>query len=101
MKKLTILFLLIIISCSEKNSKIVEQPKRKMDLIFDKISKKYPNFENNPIASDDLKKELDKKIDSLDNLGILDKYLNDDNANLKIWKIFKNPYGDGELFNYM
>lgn len=87
MKKLTILFLLIIISCSE-NSKIVEQPKRKMDLIFDKISKKYPNFENNPIASDDLKQELDKKIDSLDNLGVLDKYLNDDNANLKIWKIF-------------
>ena len=97
MKKLTILFLLIIISCSEKNSKIVEQPKRNIDLIFDKISKKYPNFENNPIASDDLKKELDKKIDSLDNLGVLDKYLNDDNANLKIWKIFKNPYGDGAI----
>ena len=55
MKKLTILFLLIIISCSEKKSKIVEQPKRNIDLIFDKISKKYPNFENNPIASDDLK----------------------------------------------
>lgn len=56
MKKLTILFLLIIISCSEKSSKIVEQPKRNIDLIFDKISKKYPNFENNPIASDDLKR---------------------------------------------
>ena len=55
MKKLTILFLLIIFSCSEKNNKIEEQPKRKIDLIFDEISKKYKNFETNPIASDDLK----------------------------------------------
>jgi hypothetical protein len=97
MKKLTILFLLIIFSCSEKNNKIEEQPKRKIDLIFDEISKKYKNFEKNPIASDDLKQEFDKKIDSLDKLGILDKYLNDENVNLKIWKIFKNPYGDGAI----
>lgn len=96
MKKLTILFILIIISCSEKNN-IVEQPKRKIDLIFDKISKKYKNFETNPISADDLKQEFDKKIDSLDKIGALDKYLNDENANLKIWKIYKNPYGDGAI----
>lgn len=89
--------LITILSCNDSNQKDKENTKneiRKIDPILSEITKKYPNYMDNSIVRENATQELDKKIDSLLNLG----YLND--IPLRVFRMGKNPDGKGALVQF-
>jgi hypothetical protein len=95
MKKL--LFILVcFISCNniQKKSQTEKTVARKIDPILESIIKKYPNYTENTIVREDATKALDKKIDSILNLGYFD------DIPLKVFRMGNNPNGQGALIQF-
>jgi hypothetical protein len=101
MKKMKYIFqatiLFAFFSCNNPKQQAVENAKietRKIDPILDSLIKKYPNYTENAIVRENAIKELDKKIDSLLNLG----YLED--IPLKVFRMGKKPHKKGALVQF-
>jgi len=107
MKKITLLFTICIlfVACvpnsqnSTTDTKIQEKQNvildRKIEPFLNKIFiDKYPNYQNNELVKDKAIKELMLKIDSLAPLKCLEE------IPLKIFKIQKNPHGNGAIVQF-
>ncbi len=89
----TIILLSTLISCNNQQVKPVIT-KRKIDPILEDILKKNSNYKENTIVRENATKLLDKKIDSILNLGLLD------DIPLKLFNLEKNPHGKGALLQF-
>lgn len=92
-----LIFFSILISCNQsKKSEKTESKliKRKTDLLLENLEKKYPNYKENQIVRDNMKNELDKKIDSVYKLNFLD------DIPVKVFRMGKNPHGKGALIQF-
>jgi len=91
------MILVTYLSCNNPQKQPVENVKidtRKIEPILDSLINKYPNYTDNSIVRENATKELDKKIDSLLNMG----YLSD--IPLKVFRIGKKPHKKGALVQF-
>jgi hypothetical protein len=98
MKNTFIILILFGLLTSCNQSKNTENngmiTKRKTDILLENLEKKFQNYKENELVREDMRNELDKKIDSVYKLNHLD------DIPMKVFRIGKNPHGKGALIHF-